>query len=169
MGRHKETSFIDPALCERAQQDLEGLPDGMLAFRLTAIRALSRSLNISVICEVLDTSRKTMFRWARDYKKWGLDGLIDRMKGHRGRLLNSDQEAEIKRWLTEQSDSTGLPVHWTLQRLQLAIKETMGISISISRLGFWLKEWGFRRKVPRPHHRKADPQAQEEFKKKSVG
>ena len=169
MGRPKSTSAVDEPLRKQAEKDYESLSDGTEAMRLQAIIALGNNLPIPTVCQFSRKSRKTLFRWVSDYKAEGLAGLSDDPKGHRQRHLTPQQEEEIKRWVREQINPDGQPIHWTLEQLSLTIRERMKVDISIPRLSYWLHTWGFNPKVPRPRHKKADSQAQEEFKKKSGG
>jgi len=169
MGRPKSTSAVDETLRKQADQDYERLRDGTEAMRLQAIIALGNGLPIPTICQFCRKSRKTIFRWVSDYKEHGLAGLSDSPKGHRQRHLTPQQEEEIKRWVREQVNPDGQAIHWTLEQLSLFILERMQVDISIPRLSYWLRTWGFSPKVPRPRHKKADPKDQEEFKKKYCG
>jgi transposase len=169
MGRPKSTSAVDEALRKQAEQDYESLSNGIVAMRLQVIIALGNNLPIPTISQFCRKSRKTLFRWVSDYKEQGLAGLSDDPKGHRQRHLTPQQEEEIKRWVRGQINPAGQPIHWTLEQLSLTILERMKVEISIPRLSYWLNTWGFTPKVPRPRHKKANSQAQEEFKKKSDG
>jgi transposase len=60
----------------------------------------------------------------------------------------------------------GEPIFWTLQKLMLAIDTQFGISLGQTATWDLVQQLGFRQKVPRPRHAKADKQAQESFKKK---
>jgi transposase len=76
--------------------------------------------------------------------------------------------AEVEGWLEEGRNHQGEPVHWTLARLQGEIVKRFGVQIGITALWKRVRALAFRQKVPRPHHRLADPEQQEAFKKKSL-
>ena len=59
-------------------------------------------------------------------------------------------------------------VRWRRQDLQRRIAEAFGVEVHERTVGKYLAALGFRRLSVRPQHPKADPDAQEAFKKTSV-
>jgi len=86
-------------------------------------------------------------------------------KGHKPAKLDAGQRQQVASWLEEGRTSHGEAIFWTLQKLMLAIETEFGISLGQTATWDLVQQLGFRQKVPRPRHAKADKQAQESFKK----
>ena len=101
---------------------------------------------------------------ARRYNRQGPAGLADGRQRNPGqrRLLNTVQEAHL-RWELAQAEQAGQP--WNGVQVAQWMSGQLGHRVHPVRGWEVLKRWGFRRKVPRPRHAKADPDAQAWFKK----
>ncbi len=162
MARPKE--LVDMQLTERAGAELAKLHDHEVCTRLQAILSCQDHA-MNTVASVMGITPSTLRRWARLFRSHGVEGLRDKPKGHRSPKLTSAQQAEVKRWLEQAENAQEEPVHWTLEKLAAEIHTVFGVSLTTTPLWRWLRLWGFRQKVPRPHHRKADPNQQEAFKK----
>ena len=80
-------------------------------------------------------------------------------------IPGEDQKKQVAQWLEESRNYQGEPIHWTLSKLALAIETEFGIKMGQTAVWRLVRQLGFRQKVPRPRHAKADAQAQESFKK----
>jgi transposase len=162
MARPK--AVIDASLAEKAEAALKGLPDSKVCIRLQAIVS-SAHYPVSLVSSVLGTDRTTLWRWIKRFAAKGIAGLFDEPKGHRPPKLGAEQRQQVATWLEESRDSHGAPIFWTLQKLMLAIETEFGISLGQTATWNLVRHLGFKQKVPRPRHTKADKQAQESFKK----
>ena len=162
MARHKE--IVNEELCARAKQDLEKLTDYKLCIRLQSIISCGKQ-PMDLVSEVMGINRTTLWRWIKRFKISGSDGLYDKPKGHRVSRLGDEKKQVISNWLLEGKDSKGKRIHWTLDRLRLEIVDEFGITVGRTSLWRTIRGMGFRQKVPRPTHSKADPDKQAEFKK----
>lgn len=162
MARPKE--LVDVQLTEQARAELAKLHDHEVCTRLQAILSCQDHA-MNMVASVMGTTPSTLRRWARSFRSHGVGGLRDKPKGHRSPKLTGEQQVEVKRWLEQAENVQGEPVHWTLEKLASEIHTVFGVSLTTTPLWRWLRLWGFRQKVPRPHHRKADPKQQETFKK----
>ena len=163
MARPKEV--FTGELAERAKADLARIEGGDVAVKLRAIAAAARR-PVSTVGDVLGAAPETVWRWARAYSEGGVEGLRRRAKRPRPSKLTPGQKAEVKSWLRASRTAKGKPVHWTLGALRAAIIEAFGVPLDPSAIWKWLRKEGWKPKVPRPKHHKADPAAQAEFKKK---
>jgi transposase len=162
MARPKE--IIDQDLVEQAQKQLKRFKDGKVYMRLLAI-VRAGDHPIVEVAAFFGVTRGTISRWIRSFCKDGVEGLFDRAKGHNPSKLSNEQKQIINRWIETASDAGGEPVHWTLEKLQQHVKRHFGVQISIFPLWLHLHKMGFRQKIPRPVHHKADPKVQQAFKK----
>jgi transposase len=165
MGRRKSTSEVNATLLVQAQADLKNLREGKVAMRLVAIVALGQGRTLQEVAGFMGVVRQRPAEWVRLYKAHGVKGLEDRAKGHRQARLTQAQEARVKGWVSRGLDPDGRPVHWTIQGLRVAMEERLDVRYGKTRVWELLRKWGYRLKVPRPRHAKADPAAQRAFKK----
>ena len=162
MARPK--AVIDATLAEKAEAALKALPDSKICIRLKAI-INSAHYPISLVSSVFGTDRTTLWRWIKRFSAKGIAGLADEPKGHKPSKLGAEQRQQVATWLEEGRNSQGEPIFWTLQKVMLAIETEFGISLGQTATWDLVHQLGFKQKVPRPRHTKADKQAQESFKK----
>ena len=162
MARPK--AVIDATLAEKAEAALKALPDSKVCIRLKAIISSAR-YPISLVSAVFGTNRTTLWRWIKRFAAKGISGLADASKGHKPPKLGAEQRQQVAGWLEESRNSQGESIFWTLPKLALAIETEFGITLGKTATWELVRQLGFRQKVPRPRHAKADKQAQESFKK----
>lgn len=162
MARPKEV--IDEELCRKAELEMERLSDHKLCFRLQSIISSGKQ-PMNLVANVMGINRTTLWRWIKSFNSDGINGLCDESKGHRPSKLGKEEKQLIAEWLTESKDSKGRRIHWTLDRLRLEIFNELGITVGRTPLWRTIRGLGFRQKVPRPTHAKADPDRQAGFKK----
>lgn len=162
MARPKR--IIDGALAEKAESALKEVPKYKVGVKLQAIISSAR-YPMTLVSNVMGTDRTTLRRWIKRFASRGIDGLIDAPKGHRQGKLGEDQKQQVAQWLEESQNSQGEPIHWTLAKLALAIETEFGIKMGQTAVWRLVRQLGFRQKVPRPRHAKAEARDQESFKK----
>lgn len=165
MGRHQEV--VDAELAERARNELSRHTEARIGRRLQAIVSCA-AWPVQTVAQVFGVNRRTVWVWAKRFKEEGIDGLRDRPRsGRRGRL-NAEQQDQLEQWLEQGRNLDGEAVHWTLAKLQTELERVFGVKMSLTAVWKRVRKMGFRQKVPRPRHRRADPEAALAFKKKSV-
>ena len=164
MARPKSV-FLE-ALAASAKADMALLDHHKILQKLQAIVAAA-SFPIETVAQVMGVAAETIWRWAKAYKKDGLEGLYPKPKKPKPSKLTVAQKDEVLAWLDERKNSAGERMHWTLERLQYAIMQEFGVTFGITSIWAWLRREKMVLKVPRPRHAKADLQAQEVFKKTS--
>lgn len=163
MARPKK--LITDELVLKAKDSLKQIKDYKLVIRLLAVIA-SREHPNQVITTIFHISRDTLTRWVRGFRDRGIAGIIDKPKGHNPSKLTAADRDRIAEWLRTGTTAQGEPIHWTLERLRHEIRAVLGKDISLMPLWKQIRALGFRQKVPRPTHAKANPEDQETFKKK---
>lgn len=162
MGRKKNNDVQE--LLVKAEKEFKGLPNNKTYFRLnTVINCLKN--NIKSVSIITGIEIRTLFRWLSKYRKEGINGLIDKAKGHNPSKLNENQKKEIQEWIMSRKYK-GKQIHWTLNKLQETIKKEFKIKISKTPLWLQLKAMGLSRRSPRPEHNEKDKEKYEDFKKK---
>jgi transposase len=164
MSRPKE--IIDVSLANAAFDALQNLKDHRVHLRLLAIHKCGER-PITEVAEFFGVGRDTISRWIRRFRLDGAQGLLDKTKGHNPSKLNDEQKQKIARWIRESKNSKGEKIHWTLEKLRAEIEKEFGVCISIMPLWKLIRNQGFRQKVPRPMHAKANENTRNEFKKNS--
>jgi transposase len=162
MARPKR--IIDAALALEAESALKEASKYKIGVRLQAIISSAR-YPITLVSNIFGIDRTTLRRWIKRFAKHGINGLIDAPKGHRPGKLTKEQKQRIAQWLEESRNSQGEPIHWTLAKLALAIETEFNLKLGQTAIWRLVRKLGFRHKVPRPRHAKADVQAQESCKK----
>jgi transposase len=95
----------------------------------------------------------------------GLDGLYDRPRSGRPRLLDEKQEAEIKADVLAGPGETDGLSSFTLEDIRTMIAYRHGASYHIGYMGRLMKRMGLSRQKARPSHPQKDPAAAAAFKK----
>lgn len=155
---------ISEETAEEARLALVYIKESQLAIKLQAIISCANH-QVETVSSVIGKDRVTVWRWIRAFKENGVDGLLDKPKGHNPSKLNEEQRAQIATWLQTGKNPKGEPTHWTLQKLSIAIEAEYGIKITKTPLWITIQAMGFRQKVPRQTHADADKEKQSAFKK----
>ncbi|MCJ8328806.1 MAG: helix-turn-helix domain-containing protein [Lentisphaeria bacterium] len=136
MARPKNDQLKE--LSDHAWEDLGKLDQAALCIKLIAIIQAEQE-QIEKIAEQFDTSPRTVYRWIKNYKDEGLEGLTGGITGARESKLSPSQKELLKSWVTEKTDPMGKPTAWTLEKLKLVIKEQFNVDMSIMPLWTLLK------------------------------
>ena len=105
---------------------------------------------------------QTLCDWVNRYNAEGLSGLYDRPRTGRPSKLTETQQQAVVGWVIEGTPD-GEP-DWTLESLQLKIEKEFGVSFSLEGVRRLLIRHGLRYITSRPHHSKADFEAQKQFR-----
>lgn len=128
-------------------------------FRLKAVAALKNNA-VGAVSKTFGVTPETLRRWTGKFAEFGLEGLKNKVKNPRQRLLSEVHENFLKKRLETHPEST-------LKSLCLDLKENF--QISITQVGLWknLKRLGYSHISSRPCHYKQDKSKVDAFKKNS--
>ncbi len=102
-------------------------------------------------------------QWLKRYRKEGIEGLKDKLKGGRHPKITKQVEYRIKIILKGSNQG------WTTKQVEETIIQESGIKYNHNYIYYILRRWGFKQKVPRKVHvNTASKEEKEEFKKRSV-
>lgn len=135
--------------------------------RLRMIRQALDGLTADEIATQVKSSRRRVQDWVARWNADGLEGLEDQ-PGRGAKLpLNPEQQAALKRRLSAgpQEQDGGCTLRG--EDVQRILWEEHGVCRSLSATYYLLHRLGYSCLVPRPKHRKTDPERQERFLKKS--
>lgn len=116
------------------------------------------------VARVLGVSVAAVWKWVSQYNRQGPRGL-DRVGrgGRRWAFLTEEQERGL---LAEVQQEAGRGQVLTAKQLLPRVCEATGRKVSLDYVYRLFHRHGWRKLAPRPTHVKADPAAQEAFKKK---
>lgn len=128
---------------------------GLVARKLQVIIAAKKH-GITKTADFYAITKKTLIQWIKDLKQESIKSL--EVQAGRGRkpLINEDQEAEIKKWISENCNIT-------INQLRLMILDKMSISLSSATVYRVLKRLKFSYITPRPRHYKQDENLKNDF------
>jgi transposase len=137
-------------------------PVGRTHFQILWLLAGGRT--VEQAAGVTGYSRHWVRQLVARYNGGGPDALGDRRHGNPGGrwLLSPEQKAELEQALTEPPEDGGL---WSGPKVAAWMGAKTGQAVHPQRGWDYLRLLGYSLQVPRPRHRKADPDAQEAFKK----
>jgi len=128
------------------------------ADRIKTILLLNEGYSYETIAHILRLDNTTVRRYFKEYKKQGIDGLLeDRYHGSEGNLTK-DQETELSAYLKTH-------LHQTAKEVSSHIHQKYGVRYSIEGITHLLHRMGFVYKKTKVVPGKVDMKWQETFKK----
>ncbi len=128
--------------------------------RLHALWLLRRGWSLEATADAVGVCTRSVLRWRQWYAAGGLAAVRDRLKGGYGKpsFLTPSQEAQVVATANEGRFFTAYEARdW--------IEAEFGVTYTATSIYTLLHRLGLRLKRPRPVHEKADPQAQQVWKK----
>lgn len=135
-----------------------------LLLRLQMVLLAKQGQTAPQIASLLGISRRIVQGWVYRYNAQGLEGLAERRRGGNQRRLTDAQEQQIQDYLDQQAADPHAGVR-RAEDLRQWIAQQFGVRYALSGLYELLHRLGYSCLMPRPRHHKADPAAQEAFKK----
>jgi transposase len=133
--------------------------------RIQAVILAQRGHTAKAISDTLDIPLRTIESWIHRYNKNGLSGLEDQPRSGRKCRLCESQKSQLQVRLDAGARAEDEVCSLRGLDIQLILKEEFGASYSLNGVYHLLHQLGYSSLVPRPQHHKADPAAQEAFKK----
>lgn len=115
------------------------------------------------IAMAVGLSRRICQRWAQRYNKHGLAGLNDQRGREPRGPLTGEQEAAMRQRIETGATDDDPVCSLRGKDFQRILAEEFGVLRSLAAVYHLLHRLGYSYLRPRPRHRKADPQAVEEF------
>lgn len=156
--------IIDLALIEKAEVELKSIRDGQISIKLKAIIAAGTH-TVKDVAGIFQVSSVSIFRWAKLFNQYSIEGLKPHPKGHMRSKLMDEHKKQILKWIEKAENNRGEQIIWTIDKLRREIKEVFNIEIGRTPLWKHLKKMDLVLRKPRPEHYKANKSLQEAFKK----
>lgn len=145
----------------------KGAVTARVAVRIRAIRSMRLGKTVPEAAQEHGISPRALLNWVHHYNHGGLTGLNDRpIPGKPPKLAIEQHDSFKQRVLAGPSPEEGMAAYRG-HDCQRILKEEYGVELCESAVYFFLHRIGLSSIMPRPRHRKADPIAQEAFKKTS--
>lgn len=143
--------------------------DGRVARRILAIALALEGGGRKTAAQSCGMDRQTLRDWVHRYNAEGLAGLANRGGSGCKPRLTAAQKEELAAWVEAGPDpETDGVVRWRCADLKRRIEAEFRVQLHERTVGKHLTALGYRRLSVRPQHPKADPAAQEAFKKTSA-
>jgi transposase len=154
MPNRENVSLADLEIAAKASPRQRGF------VRMSAIRALCLGYSHEQVAELYSVSRRTVSRWVNCFNERGIDGVIDRPRPGRPKKIGPKKSAQYRDLIQnpEKADHT----HWTGKKFHGYISEKLNDEVGYRTVLRWLRDEGFRLKVPRSW-----PNGQDEEKRKA--
>jgi transposase len=132
--------------------------------RLWCMRALLMGQSKANVCSFFAVKLNTLNGWIRRFNAAGIDGLRDRPRPGRPRLIPVHIEPELKELI---HTPAGVDVtHWTGKKFHGYLTSTLDLEVGYRTVVRWLHEVNFRLKVPRPWPDRQDEALRAAFQKR---
>lgn len=130
--------------------------------RLLALWLVRRGQSVGDAAKTAGVGRRTLTRWFSWYRESGLEEVLSRVPGH-GALGSEGYLSE--RQQDELVERAGRGEFRTYEEARRWVKEEWGVEYRYKGMYALLVRLGVHPKVPRPAAEKADPRAQEAWKR----
>ena len=135
---------------ERLRKALRGSNDGKLRDRCRAILWSEERRTTVEIGELLGVDATTVFRWIKDYGRFGFVGLIPDKSPGRPRQIDEDGEALLSRALGKNPRKLGYGfTRWTVTTLSQHLYGHLHIQVHPETVRRAVKRLGYRYKRPK--------------------
>lgn len=126
----------------------------ILGIRKSAVRLVHSGMSQTAVCDKLGLRPNTLNDWCKKYKKKGTKGLRSAKRGARPedrRLLSPEQERQVQTMIMDtMPEQLKLDFAlWTRKAVKELVERELGIVISISAMGVYLRRWGFTPQKPK--------------------
>ena len=142
-------------------------PDPRLARRIHGVYLAKKGHSCPEIVQIIGSIRRAIQQWIHKYNNSGIEALKDKPRPGKPTTLPSHMEQKFCRRIAKgpsKQDGVSVLNGPAIKRL---LKREFGVVYSLWGVYDLLHRLGFSCLCPRPKHEKADPQAQQEFKKTS--
>ena len=112
--------------------------------RIRGVKAVLSGASPTKMSELLGVNQDTVFNWLAKYRQGGWNNLKRRKAPGRPPIVRGRHLKWIYKMITKDPQQLNFPfVLWTRRRVQQAIKERYGISLSTTSVGRLMNELGF--------------------------
>ena len=148
------------------QDEIRRNPAARYEHRLHAVLLVAQGMSCVKTAELLGDSVRSVEEWVKSFNQIGLQALYDLPVPGRPSRVSAGLLEEIGKVLRANPRDAGLDcVLWDGKALSHWLAYSRGLSLGVRQCQRIFRQLGFRLRKPRPQSAKADPVAQEEYKK----
>jgi len=144
-----------------------GEKNAKLSKRIQMIVLAIEGYTAPAIARSLGLSRRACQRWVQRFNEAGLEGLQDKTGRGKPPLLTPEEQEQLKQRIDAGPTTADGVCTLRGKDIQRILESEFGKVRSLDTVYYLLHQLGYSSLVPRPQHRKADPEAQAAFKKSS--
>ena len=134
--------------------------------RLHGILLVCSGLDCYTVAEVLGRSPRSIQSWVHGFERSGFAGLEETPRPGRPKRLDEDARAAAAGDLRRSPREFGYRQNlWDGKLLSHHLIENYGVKLGVRQCQRLFRQFGFRRRKPRPVIAKADPEKQRQYKK----
>lgn len=160
MGWDRNLPNTENCGLEELEQAIECSTSIQSHTRLSAIRGLLLGYSFEEVEELFRTSERSLVRWVSEFNEQGIDGLIDRPRSGRPRVIAAEKASEYRESI--ENPNLADEHFWTGKKFHGYLTKELKEDISYRSTIRFLHEQGFTLKVPRRW-----PERQDEEKRKA--
>lgn len=128
-------------------------PEAQFAIKKSVVKMVNSGKSQSYAAEFFGVSRRSVYKWLKDYNTKGTKGLRHKQRGRlygQKRTLNRLQEKQIQGLIIDKCpEQLKLPFAlWTRKAVQELVENQFGLHLPIRTIGEYLKRWGFTPQKP---------------------
>lgn len=148
------------------QQEIVRSEQARYDHRLHGVLLVCAGFNCYEVAKLFKHSPRTIQYWIRRFEQSGFAGLRDLEKPGRPSVITDEIKEVLERDLRCSPRDLGYQQNlWDGKLLSYHLDKTKNIKLKVRQCQRLFSELGFRRRKPRPLIAKADPEAQNKYKK----
>jgi len=148
------------------QQEILRSEESRYDHRLHGVLLVCAGQSCRAVAELLGHSPRTIEYWVARFERSGFAGLEATERPGRPASLDEATCAQIGKDLRRSPREAGYSQNlWDGKLLSHHLERTYAINLGVRQCQRLFHQWGFRRRKPRPVIAKADPAAQQAYKK----
>ena len=132
--------------------------------RFLALSMIASGHSGTYVAQYLGRNRNTIAKWVDHFNQRGPEGLLPNFKGNPGKALSEEELLQLKEVIRKPPRQVGFKTgRWSGKLGASYIQRVFNKKISPRTALRYMKDLGFRKKLPRKHFNKADPDQQKQF------
>lgn len=143
----------------RAEKDVR------LAKRMQMVVLAIEGFTAPAIAMSLGSSRRSCQYWVQQFNERGLEGLLDKPGRGKPPLLTPEEQERLKERIAGGPMPEDGVCTFRGKDIQRILEAEFGKVRTLNTVYYLLHQMGYSSLMPRPRHRKADPEAQEAFQR----
>lgn len=148
------------------QQEIERTEEARYDHRLHGLLLICQGFSCAEVAQIFGCAVRTVHYWVRRFEQDGFGGLREGKRPGRPPRLDEAMRQQLGQDLRRSPRDLGYSQNlWDGKLLSFHLQEVYEVKMGVRQCQRLFHQLGFRLRKPRPLIAKADPQAQQEYKK----